>query len=47
METPETRREGEGERGGEREREHSFTHPLTDGGVDHAGRQPARREQLG
>ena len=39
--------EGGRAREGEREREHSFTHPLTDGGVDHAGRQPARREQSG
>ena len=26
---------------------HSYTYSHTDGGVDHAGRQPARREQSG
>jgi len=26
---------------------HSHTHSYTDGGVSHARRQPARREQLG
>jgi hypothetical protein len=26
---------------------HSYTHSHTDGGVSHAGRQPARREPLG
>jgi hypothetical protein len=26
---------------------HSFTNSHTDGGVDHAGRQPARQELLG